>query len=960
MITDTPHLTPEQATAHALGGLSPGERAAADAHTTACPACAAAVAAAGAADADLRRRLPGRVPAGLEDRVVGRLRSARRPSPPAFRRAAVAAAAAAAVIGTGRVGSDYLAPAGRSTRTPSDVRWAKLALASAPPPQSFYYSAGAVQQSGAAAAFGHQHPVDALTGVPRTAAPAAGPYDGTDSVLMPTAELGLAFKPPVAPPAFEPNRFALDGSVAEKDAQPALESRSHRSDAAIRAIDVGRESEGRHADKAPGVKDFFRGAAEEMDPTVQQPRTPAGAANEPPPPEADGGGEQPRSDPPPAAVSGPPATRPSVDGRKVIRTGTMAFNVDRFDTAAATLAQVAAEAGGYVATTDSAKGANGKTAGTITVRCPPERLDGLVLALRSLGDLKSQQITAEDVTKVYTDDASELVADRAMADRLLELIRTGKGSIKDLLAAETELGTWRAKIEKLEGELRYLDAQVGLSTLAVSLSERDLRQAATAVETGTADLGVEADDVEHARDLALAAIDAAHGRTVEAELKHLDAGQLAATIVADVPAEASGATIDRLRQLGRVVRLEVHRQQTAADPAGAAPVRTERRPTRLTVAIYNLANVAPRRTVAVTLAADDPESAYAAVLALAGPGGRVVTSNLDRAAGAATGTVALEFPPARLEAAVAAVRSLGAVLKRTTTEAADTQATTDAKVGLTVTLESLAGVTPRESVQQTVAAADVPAAYRAVLSAAAGAHVRTATLNEQDRQNVTADLSLDVPRSALAAFDRALASAGDTTARTAVRSDDAEHTADVAVRVQLSLVPADRLPPRETTTLTVEAADVDRAAADAQAAAVAAGGRVLSATVDRSPAGPATAEVVVDVPLARAAEVVSGLRQLGAVRGVDAARDPTAPAGPLGHAHVQLNLATADALVADAAGPSASVRRGLSLGLAGLLWSLQLIVVGLCLLVPWAAAGYVLLRAWRRWGSRRRTTGAGV
>ena len=662
--------------------------------------------------------------------------------------------------------------------------------------------------------------------------------------------------------------------------------------------------------------------------------------------------------PPPAApATGPmPATRPIADYRKVIRAGVMAFDVDRFDAAADTLAKVVGEAGGFVATVDSQKLPNGKTAGTVTVRCPPERLDLLVLSLRSLGDLKSQQITAQDITKEYTDLGAELTADRAMQDRLLDLIKTGHGSIKDLLAAETELGTWRVKIEKAEGQLRYYDGQVGLSTLAVTLSERDIQQAAASVETETADMGVETDDVERARDAAIKAIDDAHGRVVEAELKRLDAGQLAAGITADVPPETAGATIDRLKQLGRVARLEVHRQQTATN-GPVAGVRTERRPTRIVLSIYNLANVAPRRTTAVTLAAVDPEAAYAAVLALANPGGRVVTSNLDRST-SATGTVVLEVPPARLEAALAVVRSQGEVLKRTATENPDTQNTTDAKVGLTVSLVSLAAVPPRETVQQTVAAADVPAAYRAIASAAAMGRVRVAELNEQDRQNVSAAIEVDLPRADLDGFDRAIAAAGDTVARSSARSADADDAVDSAVRIRLALTAADRLPPRETTTLGVEVTDVDRAAADAQAAAVAAGGRVVTADVDRSPAGPATAKVVLDVPLARAVDVVRDLRQLGTARGVDAARDATAPAGPLAHARVEVDLATADAIVADRGGPWANVRHGLSVGLAGLLWSLQLIVVGVCLLGPWALVAYAARRLWR-WRTARRV-GDGV
>jgi len=172
-----------------------------------------------------------------------------------------------------------------------------------------------------------------------------------------------------------------------------------------------------------------------------------------------------------------PVTAPTtqvIDDRKIIRTGSMEFEVDRFDTAQVQITKIVGELGGFVGATDSTKLPNGKVHGSISVRVPPERLDTLVLSLRALGDLKSQQITAADITKEYTDLESELTADRAMQERLLDLIHNGKGSVKELLAAENELGVWRTKIEKAEGMIRYYNGQVALSTLSITLSERDI------------------------------------------------------------------------------------------------------------------------------------------------------------------------------------------------------------------------------------------------------------------------------------------------------------------------------------------------------------------------------------------------------------------------------------------------------------------------------------------------------
>ncbi|HEV8377882.1 MAG TPA: DUF4349 domain-containing protein, partial [Tepidisphaeraceae bacterium] len=290
------------------------------------------------------------------------------------------------------------------------------------------------------------------------------------------------------------------------------------------------------------------------------------------------------------------APQPAVAQRKIIRNGEMEFEVDSFDTSFLQISKIVGEEQGFVSSTNSEKLPNGKVRGTVVVRVPPEHLDTLVLKLRALGDLKSQKISAQDVTKVYYDLESELKAARAMEERLLNIIKSGKGEIKDLLAAEKELGVYRSKIEKFEGEIRYYNNLVSFSTLSITSVERDIRKAAFASQTEQVNMGIESEDVEKARTDALKAIDDAKGRVIESNLKKFDAGQLAATITCEVAPDASGPLIDRLRQLGRVARLDIERKQTTSDGAPvAAPqgLRVEKKDTRFSISMYNLANIAP-------------------------------------------------------------------------------------------------------------------------------------------------------------------------------------------------------------------------------------------------------------------------------------------------------------------------------------------------------------------------------
>jgi autotransporter-associated beta strand protein len=685
---------------------------------------------------------------------------------------------------------------------------------------------------------------------------------------------------------------------------------------------------------------------------VQVPASPAPAQNAPPP-----AAPQPAEAKPPSSPPKPEQPAPQPTTRKVIRNGTMEFEVDRFDAAFAQVSKLAQEAGGYVGTADSEKLPNGKVKGTVTVRVPPDRLDTLVLQLRGIGDLKSQKLEAQDVSKQYSDMDSQLRAARAMEERLLGIIKEGKGQIKDLLAAEKELGVWREKIEHLVGEMRYYDNLVALSTLNVTLFERDIRTPATATETETIDAGVEASDVEKARADALKAIEEAKGRIVQSDLKRYDAGQFGATIAAEVPPDASGPLLDRLKQIGKVARLDVQRrQEKASDPQGnlgaqQPPVKIEKRDTRLNLSLYNLANVAPRQTTSLNLAAEDVEQAYQTIAARVGKtGGRVVNSTLARnKPEQTTGTINFEVPSADADAVLAEVRKLGEPMKLQVAENPDVQNTTSAKRGFTVNLIASAAVPPRETRTLVLASTKVPEAREKILSAAGEgkARVLAAQLNENDPANPNATIEIDVPRAALPAVEKAIADGGDTISRVVTRSSDTENTLDTRVKLQLTLTPAEKLPPRETTGMTVELRDVDGGLAKLQLAAQQAGGRIVDSNLSREINGQASGKLAVDVPAGQANAVIDQARQLGSVRAVRASQNPQVPGGSLSRARIEVTLVTPDTLVEPGTGVWATIRNGLATSVTGLLWSLRLIVIGLCFVLPWVlilAIGWRLVR----------------
>src|SRR5262249_48940455 len=143
-------------------------------------------------------------------------------------------------------------------------------------------------------------------------------------------------------------------------------------------------------------------------------------------------------------------------------------------------------------------------------------------------------------------------AARTMEERLLKIIKDGKGEIKDLVAAEKELGVWRTRIEEFEGEIRYYNNQIGLSTLTITLVEKEIQAPAALVENERGRLSIEVEDVDKARQAVLAALTEAKGRLTKSDMKQHAAGQLQALISFEVAPASADKVRDSLRKLGIV------------------------------------------------------------------------------------------------------------------------------------------------------------------------------------------------------------------------------------------------------------------------------------------------------------------------------------------------------------------------------------------------------------------------
>jgi len=284
----------------------------------------------------------------------------------------------------------------------------------------------------------------------------------------------------------------------------------------------------------------------------------------------------------------PPPSSPVQDNRKIIRTGEVSIEVDSYDATSTKLNELVNAEKGFVASANTQKMANGKIQATVIVRVPPDRFDAVVARLKEFGTVRYQNIGSEDVTKAYVDLESRLKGKEILAERLRKLLAEGKGTVKELMEVEVQLGNTNEAIERIKGEIKFYDNRIGLSTITLQIAEKDLGQPFEYVQSLQANLALTARDPDDAYAQAQKEILGAGGQVVDSRMSRQNDGSSTGTIRARVEADKFGALREALRKLGFPTNDTVNVQKSAhggqeGTPKVDAPLRKELASLDLTV-----------------------------------------------------------------------------------------------------------------------------------------------------------------------------------------------------------------------------------------------------------------------------------------------------------------------------------------------------------------------------------------
>ncbi len=163
--------------------------------------------------------------------------------------------------------------------------------------------------------------------------------------------------------------------------------------------------------------------------------------------------------------------------RVIIYTAEVTLYVDSLAELEKQLPAVLDQYGAYISDSQTSRYSGNSRRAKWTVRVPAAQYKHLLAAVGGLGAVDSSTTKAEDVTAEFVDVEARLKNQRSVEDRLQAILKQQSGKIADVLEVEREIARVREEIERAEGRIRYMKNLSSLSTVTLSVFEREGYQA---------------------------------------------------------------------------------------------------------------------------------------------------------------------------------------------------------------------------------------------------------------------------------------------------------------------------------------------------------------------------------------------------------------------------------------------------------------------------------------------------
>ncbi len=169
---------------------------------------------------------------------------------------------------------------------------------------------------------------------------------------------------------------------------------------------------------------------------------------------------------PPPPPASPPTGSEIPTEAKIIKNANIRFETNDLNESY-TAIQNAVKKHGAIIQNDN----EGKDYGTVfrnlVVRIPSKNFDVFIADIsKGVSYFDKKEISSDDVTEQYIDIDARLKAKKVLEIRYFELLKKAN-KVSEMIEIETQLATIREEIEAKEGQLRYMQSRVSMSTISI-------------------------------------------------------------------------------------------------------------------------------------------------------------------------------------------------------------------------------------------------------------------------------------------------------------------------------------------------------------------------------------------------------------------------------------------------------------------------------------------------------------
>jgi hypothetical protein len=159
-------------------------------------------------------------------------------------------------------------------------------------------------------------------------------------------------------------------------------------------------------------------------------------------------------------------------GNRIVRTANVDLEVGegRLNATINQATDVVRQAKGIYVGSSTSVPSGEPASGQVTFRVPVDAFEPVLRELKGLGTYRGEKSSTEDVTNQYIDLNGQLAAWRAQERVYLRLLDRAR-SVTDVIAVQNQLQQVQSNIERLQGQVNYLEDQSSFSTIVLQVSE---------------------------------------------------------------------------------------------------------------------------------------------------------------------------------------------------------------------------------------------------------------------------------------------------------------------------------------------------------------------------------------------------------------------------------------------------------------------------------------------------------